>query len=173
MDSTQKAVKNQEICEPLQGNLGITQSSGLDRLSGYPDNLSLLYNVEKHCWSDELLDLCGIAPDLLPEVLPTRSIAGTILPDLAETLGLPRTVQIVIGSHDQIVNALGAGVCRPGDAVDTSGTCECITPLFSKIPEGLDFQKNMSISFMSAPNVVYQNRMYGVFWNIRSSRISC
>ena len=29
MDSTQKAVKNQEICEPLQGNLGITQSSGL------------------------------------------------------------------------------------------------------------------------------------------------
>lgn len=38
MDSTQKAVKNQEICEPLQGNLGITQSSGLDRLSGYPDN---------------------------------------------------------------------------------------------------------------------------------------
>ena len=30
MDSTQKAVKNQEICEPLQGNLGITQSSGLD-----------------------------------------------------------------------------------------------------------------------------------------------
>ena len=40
MDSTQKAVKNQEICEPLQGNLGITQSSGLDRLSGYPDNRS-------------------------------------------------------------------------------------------------------------------------------------
>ncbi len=103
---------------------------------------SLLYDVEKHCWSDELLDLCGIAHDLLPEVLPTGSIAGTILPDLAETLGLPRTVQIVIGSHDQIVNALGAGVCRPGDAVDTSGTCECITPLFSKIPKGLDFQKN-------------------------------
>ena len=40
MDSTQKAVKNQEICEPLQGNLGITQSSGLDRLSGYPDKQS-------------------------------------------------------------------------------------------------------------------------------------
>ena len=35
MDSTQKAVKNQEICEPLQGNLGITQSSGLDRHAVY------------------------------------------------------------------------------------------------------------------------------------------
>ena len=45
MDSTQKAVKNQEICEPLQGNLGITQSSGLDRLSGYPDNRSTVVIV--------------------------------------------------------------------------------------------------------------------------------
>ena len=35
MDSTQKAVKNQEICEPLQGNLGITQSSVLDRHAVY------------------------------------------------------------------------------------------------------------------------------------------
>ena len=45
MDSTQKAVKNQEVCEPLQGNLGITQSSGLDRLSGYPDNRSVAVKV--------------------------------------------------------------------------------------------------------------------------------
>ena len=35
MDSTQKAVKNQEVCEPLQGNLGITQSSGLDHHAVY------------------------------------------------------------------------------------------------------------------------------------------
>lgn len=47
MDSTQKAVKNQEICEPLQGNLGITQSSGLDKLSGYPDNRSFADMVIK------------------------------------------------------------------------------------------------------------------------------
>lgn len=46
MDSTQKAVKNQEICEPLQGNLGITQSSGLDRLSGYPDKRSNALKVQ-------------------------------------------------------------------------------------------------------------------------------
>ena len=47
MDSTQKAVKNQEICEPLQGNLGITQSSGLDRLSGYPDKRSAAIKVRR------------------------------------------------------------------------------------------------------------------------------
>lgn len=40
MNNTQKALKNQDICEEAPSNLGITQSSGLVMLSGYPDNLS-------------------------------------------------------------------------------------------------------------------------------------
>ena len=103
---------------------------------------SLLYDVKNRCWSKELLDACGIAGSTLPEVLPTGGMVGTILPEIATQLGLPHHVQVVIGSHDQIVNALGAGVQEIGDAVDTSGTCECITPLFASIPEKLDFQKN-------------------------------
>ena len=37
MNNTQKVLKNQHICEQATPNLGITQPSGLDRLSGYPD----------------------------------------------------------------------------------------------------------------------------------------
>lgn len=103
---------------------------------------SLLYDVQNRCWSEELLEKCGIEECLLPQVLPTGGTVGTVLPEIAAQLGLPNHVQVVIGSHDQIVNALGAGVENIGDAVDTSGTCECITPLFASIPENLDFQKN-------------------------------
>ena len=103
---------------------------------------SLLYDVECRCWSQTLLEACGLDPETLPEVLPTGSIAGTVLPELADRLGLPRRTRIVLGSHDQIVNALGAGVSKPGDAADTSGTCECITPLFPTIPEGLSFPRD-------------------------------
>ena len=103
---------------------------------------SLLYDVQNRCWSEELLEKCGIEECLLPQVLPTGGTIGTVLPEIAAQLGLPNHVQVVIGSHDQIVNALGAGVENIGDAVDTSGTCECITPLFASIPEGLDFQRN-------------------------------
>lgn len=103
---------------------------------------SLLYDVENRCWSKELLEASGIAEDTLPTVLPTGGKVGSILPQLADELGLPRDMQVVMGSHDQIVNALGAGVHKVGDAVDTSGTCECVTPLFASIPEDLDFQKN-------------------------------
>lgn len=45
MNNTQKALKNQDICEEAPSNLGITQSSGLDRLSGHPDNRSVAVKV--------------------------------------------------------------------------------------------------------------------------------
>lgn len=35
MNNTQKALKNQDICEEAPSNLGITQSSGLDRHAVY------------------------------------------------------------------------------------------------------------------------------------------
>ena len=102
---------------------------------------SLLYDVRRGCWSDELLEASGIRREQLPEVVPPGTSLGTILPEVARELRLPWTVQVVIGTHDQIVNALGAGVQNVGDAVDTSGTCECITPLFPAIPDSLDFQR--------------------------------
>ena len=45
MNNTQKALINQDVCEQTTPNLGITQSSGLDRLSGCPDNLSTVVIV--------------------------------------------------------------------------------------------------------------------------------
>jgi xylulokinase len=45
----------------------------------------------------------------------------------------------MLGSHDQIVNALACGVHRPGDAMDGTGTTECIEPLFADIPENMDY----------------------------------
>lgn len=103
---------------------------------------SLLYDVKKGCWSEELLKESGIREDQLPEVVQPGTALGRILPEIAAGLGLPEATLVVIGTHDQIVNALGAGVQRVGDAVDTSGTCECITPLFVEIPESLDFQRD-------------------------------
>ena len=45
MNNTQKALKNQDICEEAPSNLWITQSSGLDRLSGCPDKRSVAVKV--------------------------------------------------------------------------------------------------------------------------------
>ena len=103
---------------------------------------SLLYDVENRCWSAQLLEQCGIDEKTLPEVVPYGAVIGDILPEAARELGLPETVKIVMGTHDQIVNALGAGVENVGEAVDTSGTCECLTPLFADLPENMDFLRS-------------------------------
>lgn len=103
---------------------------------------SLLYDVRQGCWSKELLNASGIREEQLPEVVQYGTALGCVLPGIAKELGLPENTAVVIGTHDQIVNALGAGVEKIGDAVDTTGTCECITPLFSAIPDTLDFQRD-------------------------------
>ena len=103
---------------------------------------SLLYDVKQGCWSKELLEASGIPEAQLPQVVQPGTSLGNLLPEVAAELGLPEKAIVVIGTHDQIVNALGAGVQNVGDAMDNSGTCECICPLFSAIPATLDFQKD-------------------------------
>lgn len=102
---------------------------------------SLLYDVNNNLWSDELLEQTVITLSMLPDVVQPGTPLGCILPELSQSLGVPESTLIVIGAHDQIVNALGAGVTRAGDAVDVSGTCECLTPLFAQMPKDISFHK--------------------------------
>lgn len=102
---------------------------------------TLLYDVEKRRWSQELLDAAGVRADQMPEVFEAGTALGTLTPEVARKLDLPERVQVVIGAHDQIVNALACGVLEPGDAMDGSGTTECIEPLFARIPEDEGFTR--------------------------------
>ena len=102
---------------------------------------TLLYDVEKREWSRELLEASGVALDQLPDVCPTGTAVGFLRPEIAQALSLPENVRVVIGSHDQIVNALACGVREYGDGVNVSGTCECIEPLFAGIPGDFGFTK--------------------------------
>lgn len=128
---------------------------------------SLLYDVRNGCWSKELLEASGILKEQLPQVVQPGTSLGTLLPEVAEELDLPASAIVVMGTHDQIVNALGAGVQDVGDAVDTSGTCECITPLFEAIPDTLDFQRK---NFACVPYL--ENRGYVTYaYNISAGSV--
>ena len=128
---------------------------------------SLLYDVKQGCWSQKLLEASGISEDQLPKVVQPGTSLGQLLPAVAEQLHLPENAIVVIGTHDQIVNALGAGVQALGDAVDTSGTCECITPLFRSIPADLAFQRD---NFACVPYL--ENRGYVTYaYNISAGSV--
>jgi sugar (pentulose or hexulose) kinase len=82
-----------------------------------------VFDVLKGEYSPELLDIAGARPGLFPPVQPTPARAGTLLPAVANELGLADTVQVVIAGHDDIAAAYGAGG-KPGDLVDSAGTAE-------------------------------------------------
>ena len=123
---------------------------------------TLLYDVEKREWSRELLEASGVALDQLPDVCPTGTAVGFLRPEIAQALGLLENVRVVIGSHDQIVNALACGVCEHGDGVDVSGTCECIEPLFAGIPGDFGFTKENFACVPYVDDVGYVTYAYNI-----------
>ena len=101
---------------------------------------TLLFDLQRLKWSDELLGAAEITNDMLPEVVRSGKIIGKLTSGAATELGLGSEVKIVICAQDQVANAVGAGVYDEGDAVDGNGTVECLTPLFTGIP-GAEFTK--------------------------------
>lgn len=91
---------------------------------------TMAFDLEKNTWSDRLLSVADIAREKLPDALPSGTAVGVVPPAVAEELGLPPGVLAATGGHDQPCGALGAGISRPGLAMDATGTVECITPIF-------------------------------------------
>ncbi|MFW5768997.1 MAG: FGGY-family carbohydrate kinase, partial [Spirochaetota bacterium] len=79
-------------------------------------NRSLLFDLDRRDWSDELVSKAGLDRDKLPTPKPSGVQIGTLLLELAKELGLPEALPIVTGAHDQCSNALGAGVIEEGQA---------------------------------------------------------
>jgi xylulokinase len=95
---------------------------------------TMMFDIRALSWSGELLAAGGVDKALLPAVLQPGGAAGRIRPSLAGELGLPAAAMIVVGCQDQIAAAIGAGTLKTGAAVNGSGTVECLTPVFDRIP---------------------------------------
>jgi xylulokinase len=52
---------------------------------------------------------CGIERDKLPDIAACTTVLGLLKPEVADGLGLPRTVQVVAGAIDNTAAAIGAG----------------------------------------------------------------
>ena len=94
---------------------------------------TMMLDIEKLSWNPELLAEAGIKEQVMPRIGEIGEIAGTLKKSVAEELRLPYSTKIIIGAHDQIVAAIGAGVLSPGLAVNGSGSVESINPIFGKV----------------------------------------
>ena len=85
----------------------------------------LLMDVQRKCWSGEMMEICGITEAQLPQLYESFQVVGTLKPDVASELGLPETVKVVAGAGDNAAAAVGTGTVGEGMcniSLGTSGT---------------------------------------------------
>ena len=100
---------------------------------------TLMYDIKNCCWSRQVLDRYGIDEDKLPKILWSGESAGTVLPAVAQKLGLRSDCVVAVGAQDQKCASLGAGLCD-GTMTVSLGTAAAIIKLWSS-PETETFTK--------------------------------
>jgi xylulokinase len=103
---------------------------------------TMLFDVIKHEWSNEILSVIGLDASHLAQPVPSGQVVGYINQKIAGELGFKNEVAIVTGGHDQTCAALGAGIVSPGLCMYASGTVECFCPMLEKPSFSDDLRKN-------------------------------
>ncbi len=86
------------------------------------------YDQHAGDWSDEILATAGIERDVLPEILPSASVAGGVTRVASEHSGLGEGTPVVVGGADGCTSALGVGlVGADSGAAVTLGTSAWIS----------------------------------------------
>ncbi|MGB3305941.1 MAG: FGGY family carbohydrate kinase [Thermomicrobiales bacterium] len=95
-----------------------------------------LMNARTERWEPSLLAAARVTLGQLPEIVPSGTVIGTVLPKLAASLGLPSEISVVIGGGDAPCGALGAGVTATDQAMlMLSSGAQVILPTADDTPD--------------------------------------
>jgi xylulokinase len=115
-------------------------------------NRTLLFDLAREGWSEELLARAGLERAKLPATAPSATWIGRVSPAAAQDLNLPAGVAIVTGAHDQCANAVGCGVIAEGRAMCGIGTYICIAPVFGQArPARIMMERGLNTEHHAVP----------------------
>ena len=85
----------------------------------------LLFDVKNRCWSKEMCEICGVTEKQLATCYESYEVVGTVLPKIADELGISHMVKVAAGAGDNAAAAVGTGTVGDGMcniSLGTSGT---------------------------------------------------
>lgn len=85
----------------------------------------LLLDVKNKCWSEQMLEICGVSREQMPTLFESYEKVGTLKPEVAKELGLPENCLVAAGAGDNAAAAVGTGTVGDGQcnvSLGTSGT---------------------------------------------------
>ncbi len=86
---------------------------------------TLLYDVEKKCWSRKMIEISSLNESCYPDVIPCGQFIGTIQKEVLEELGWKNEVRVYQGAADNAAAAIANGTLQDLDcnlSLGTSGT---------------------------------------------------
>jgi xylulokinase len=97
---------------------------------------TLLYDLIADDWSYAAAEDLGLHRELLPPLVPSAAVAGTLEGEAATSLGLRERLPVAAGAADTAAAMLGTGLLRPGPVQLTVGTGgQVVTPKEGPAPD--------------------------------------
>lgn len=91
-----------------------------------------MMNLKTLDWDEEALQIAGITPAQLSELVPTTKIFTNCDSDLAKQMGIDPQTSFVIGASDGVLSNLGVNAIRKGEIAVTIGTSGAIRTIIDK-----------------------------------------
>ena len=91
-----------------------------------------VFDIDKKTFSKVILEKLGIDEKIFPKPLSTGSVVGLVSQNFANKCKIKSSCKVIIGGHDQVMAAIGAGIIKDKMCVDGMGTVECMTTTFNK-----------------------------------------
>lgn len=102
----------------------------------------MLWDFKEGAPAAFLMDYLGFPADILPEIVPTFSVQGTVTAEVAAELGLAEGIPVTYRAGDQPNNALSLNVFNPGEIASTAGTSGVVYGVLGEVNYDLKSRVN-------------------------------
>lgn len=114
---------------------------------------TLLLNVAKREWSQEILDLFGLAAEFCPPLVESHSFVGPVNAEFAQETGLSEATKVFAGGADNACGAIGSGILAEGKTLCSIGTSGVVLSYEER--NDLDFEGKVHYFNHSEENTYY------------------
>ncbi len=99
------------------------------------------FDIEKKCWITDIFSVAGIGTELMSVPVSAGTSAGKIKAEIKASLGIDYDITVVNGCHDQVAAMIGSCVFNSDQAMDGTGTVECMPVILNKKPTEINFYR--------------------------------
>ena len=114
---------------------------------------TLLLNVAKREWSNEVLEAAGLSADFCPPLVESHAFVGMVTAEFAQETGLSEAVKVFAGGADNACGAIGSGILSEGKTLCSIGTSGVVLSYEER--NDLDFEGKVHYFNHSEENAYY------------------